>query len=300
MYFILFFIVTQHFLIILTNHPSPPPHPCPPLPSSSSPIMEYWDHNRQKCITCTRCQDSDKITWSPCTLFTDTLCVSKQKWIKYSLKNERGFPLNNKDFDEGRLVYVADKPRVKQVKTFGKVKLTSEMKKKNTIFNFLNTEANDKKIEDFDKVYKFGVPRLFSDYKKNSSDNEAVPDNHNNEAFKLIMELMEDEDASEQKNLPDNIAREDQQINTSKYNNSSTNNTITHNKQELMRKEEKTSEKKKKNIEEDKAREENNKSELSGIFPLIIVSLCLILVACLIFIIVRKSYNRKQLLSSTG
>ena len=129
----------------LPTPPSPLPVTCLPLPKSVShrypppspvPSLRYWDNTLQRCQPCKRCKDLGMITWSPCTFFTDTHCVVEQKWSKLLQKQGGAFQYNFLgDFQEGRLVYEAEKPRVRQEKIFGQKKLWN---KKTSSYKFVD------------------------------------------------------------------------------------------------------------------------------------------------------------------
>ena len=127
----------------LSHHSFPLPLPCLPLPKSlpvsnrpppsPGPSLQYWGNTLQRCHLCTRCEDMSMVTWSPCTFFTDTHCVVEQKWSMLLKKQWGVFQYNfSDDFQEGRLGYEAEKPRIRQEMIFGQKKLWNNSNKKIT------------------------------------------------------------------------------------------------------------------------------------------------------------------------
>jgi hypothetical protein len=140
------------------------------------------------------------ITWSPCTFFTDTHCVVKQKWSKLLKKQGGGFQNNfSDDFQEGRLVYEAEKPRVRQDKIFGQKKLWNNPEKKTSSYNFVDDPGVKRENRVFaGTASDFGVTKFFAHDEREDSDNEVWPGKHEKEAFEVIVKLMENEDVSEE------------------------------------------------------------------------------------------------------
>jgi hypothetical protein len=139
------------------------------------------------------------ITWSPCTFFTDTNCVVERKWSKL-LKKHGGFQYKfSDDFQEGRLVYEAEKPRVRQEKIFGQKKLWNNSNKKTQSYNFVDDPGLKRDNREFaGTASDFGVTRLFAYDDREDSDNEVWPGKHEKEAFEVIVKLMENKDVPEE------------------------------------------------------------------------------------------------------